>query len=115
MTLNSLLKPWEEDKKFEFLSKISISHGARELMSVKRLPNDISCLHGLKVLSTLGIVVHHAYSFRVHNADTSLESYRAFEHSSEMYALTSFTSIVDTFFVISAALFTRSMFRDLKE
>lgn len=86
----------------------------RNLLNFDKHPDDITCLHGIRALSTLGILFHHSVAYRVHYGDKNAESYKNFHRSGFNYALTSFTNIVDTFFVISSALLTRSMLRDSK-
>lgn len=102
---------WSENK---FISSISITRNLRYLLKISKHPDEVSCLHGIRVLSTFGIVLHHSIAYRAQYANKNSQGYQIFHRSMLDYTNTSLTGIVDTFFVITSALLTRSILRDIK-
>lgn len=77
--------------------------------------DDISCLHSIRVLSMLSIVTFHSFFHRAMFPLNEPGDYEDFEQSFLGKGIASFNASVDTFFLISGLLVTRTMLRDIEK
>lgn len=100
-------------KRSEFDRAFSLFSNCTSLFSLDRSSKDIKCLHGLRVLSILGIIFLHTVVFRSLNPNLNYGEFEDFLKTNLASIISSFNIFVDTFFVISAALTARSILKDL--
>lgn len=100
-------------KKSEVVRAFSLYSNALSLFSLERTSKDIKCLHGLRVLSILGIIFLHTVFFRSLSWNLNYAKFEEFPNTNLGLIVASFSMLVDTFFVISAALTTRSVLKEL--
>lgn len=100
-------------KKSEVDRAFSLYSNVMSLFSMERSSKDIKCLHGLRVLSILGIIFLHTVFFRSLSPNLNYDKFEAFLNTSLASLISSFNIFVDTFFLISAALTTRSILKEL--
>lgn len=77
--------------------------------------NEISCFHGIKAITLLILIGCHSYLFRGASHDQSSVTNQKYFAGGDNFTVDFLASTVDTFFVLSAILFTRSVLRDLKK
>jgi hypothetical protein len=100
-------------KRNEFDKAFSLYSNVTSLLSFERSTKDIKCLHGLRVISILGIILLHTYFFRILSPFLNEEVMKEFMKTNIASIISAFNILVDTFFVMSAALTTRTVLRDL--
>lgn len=76
--------------------------------------DEISCFHGMRVLSLLIIVAIHSFLTKAYSLDPQSEIYENLSKGKKLIQLQIATVVVDTFFIIGAILMTRSVFKDLR-
>lgn len=97
------------------LRSFSLRRNIRSLLSVdqKNSPNDVLCLHGMRTLCTFSIIYLHSYFYRVLAPVGQKNIYSEWGKTEVASRISSLNITVDTFFVISALLLTKSMLKDL--
>lgn len=108
------LKSQEVHRNESFLA-FSLYKNSKKLFNFKQESSSdvIQCLNGIRVLSTLSIVLLHSVFYRVFppvRDELILKSWLGTNTASTISAI---NITVDSFFVISAALATKSMLREL--
>lgn len=104
----------QSQKRSQLLLSFSIYSNIQKLFSLKSSSSDISCIHGIRALSLIIIVFFHSFFFRIQSSLISEENARNFVHLKFAAFLTTLPIFVESFFVMSGALFTISMLKDLK-
>jgi Nose resistant-to-fluoxetine protein, N-terminal domain len=105
--------PGPKNRKQSEITKIfSLTSNVQDLIDTESVTGDIKCLHGLRVLSIIGIIFFHTFFHRI---------MFPFHTSGESPFLTSTlpgrffvisTTFVDLFFVMSGLLTTRTILKD---
>lgn len=75
--------------------------------------NSISAIHGIRSLSIISIILVHTYWFRVSSPFTDENTRNQFLQTKVSSAVSAAAISVDSFFVLSGALITRSILREL--
>ena len=75
----------------------------------------IQCLDGIRVIMTLGIIYLHSHVFRILTPFRDESKFEAFAKTDWAATVSAFNIFVDSFFVISGALTTRSMLKNLNK
>ena len=75
--------------------------------------NSIGAIHGIRSLSILSIIIVHSYFFRVTSPFLDAKNLKEFLGTKVSTIVSTSTISVDSFFVISGALITRSILREL--
>ena len=98
----------------DLLSAFSLKKNIKNLFSFDQsTPEDaIHCFNGLRAISTLSIIYLHSYFFRILQPTDKIV-FNDWVQTRAASAVSSLSTMVDTFFVISAALFTRTMLKEL--
>jgi Nose resistant-to-fluoxetine protein, N-terminal domain len=93
----------------------SFYSNARSLFSVEeeKSADSIGCLHGIRVASTLTIILFHSYYHRVMYPIQQSEETSSFLKSSSERMVIALMTTVESFFVLSGFLAFRSIVRDL--
>lgn len=99
----------------QLLLSFSLYINGSSLMSLDQSrPSDaIKCLHGIRAISILSIIFFHGYfyqTFSPYGKSPAVEAWLRTRFASSLSAVNIF---VDSYFVMSAALTTRSMLREL--
>lgn len=104
----------EKSHRNPLLLSFSLYSNASRMFSVSSIQSstEIKCLHGIRVLSTFSIIFLHTYFYRVKTFenDTVYIDWMKTKWASSVAAL---SISVDSFLVISAAMTTRSMLKEL--
>ena len=98
----------------DLLSAFSLKTNIGNLFSFDQStpPDAIHCFNGLRAISTLSIIYLHSYFFRILQPTDKIV-FNDWVQTRAASAVTSLSIIVDSFFVISAALSTRTMLHEL--
>lgn len=75
--------------------------------------NSISAIHGIRSLSIISIILVHTYWFRVSSPFTDENTRNQFLQTKVSSVVSAAAISVDSFFVLSGALITRSILREL--
>lgn len=99
----------------QLMLAFSMCTNARNLFSMdqEKSADAIGCLHGIRVVSTLTIILFHSYFHRVMYPLKQTEETAEFMKSSSERLVISFMTTVESFFVMSGFLATRSILKDL--
>jgi len=99
----------------ELLMSFSLKKRLSNLISLDQSkPADaISCLHGIRAISEIAIVYHHAYVFRIMTPSRDQTVFNKFLKTPMATVNGVLSFFVEPFFIISAMLFTRSMLKAL--
>lgn len=98
-----------------WLKPFSIYTNGKNLINITEdsSPDAINCLHGIRTISTFWIMLCHCYYLRSPFPLEDLNQPKEINSSLIPATLHVFTLAVDTFFVISAALTTRTILQEL--
>lgn len=99
----------------QFLLSFSLFINASSLMNMDQSrPSDaIKCLHGIRVISILSLIFFHGFfykTFSPYGKSLAVDAWMKTRYASTISAM---NVIVDSYFVISAMLTTRSMMKEL--
>lgn len=75
--------------------------------------NSISAIHGIRSLSIISIILVHTYWFRVSSPFMNEKTRNQFLETKVSSTVSAAAISVDSFFVLSGALITRSILREL--
>lgn len=77
--------------------------------------NDISCMNGIRCLMTFLVFGLHSFAFRINSLEI-VRSLKLFFISNEIFLefLLTVSCVVDTFFIMSGILYTRSIARKIR-
>ncbi|XP_071100848.1 nose resistant to fluoxetine protein 6-like [Haliotis cracherodii] len=95
-------KPKESIGK-QLLLAFSITRNTEKLLSVNSSASDLSCLHGVRVLSMAWVILGHTVLICLTSAINPVDGFKDLS-SFTMQAVTNGTVAVDTFFVMSGCL-----------
>ncbi|XP_067686169.1 nose resistant to fluoxetine protein 6-like [Haliotis asinina] len=87
----------------KLLLAFSIPRNAEKVLSAKTSASDLSCLHGVRVLSMGWVILGHTVLISLSGAANPVDGYKDLS-SFTMQAVTNGTLSVDTFFVMSGCL-----------
>jgi len=91
--------------KIQKLTKcFSVIQNSKELLNTKDPPGSISCIHGIRVISTLWVILLHSYDFPRTRLDNSVPAGLAYTQGFMYMVATNGTFSVDTFFVVGGLL-----------
>jgi hypothetical protein len=104
-------------KRNQLLLSFSIYTNGSNLfqMNQPKSSSEISCLHGIRVISLVGVMLLHEYFFRVLSPFSDSKVYQEFLGTKLASSIAGLNIFVDTFFVISAALLTKSMLKEFEK
>lgn len=97
------------------MDSFSFADNIKTIFDFSPVSNEISCFHGIKAITLLILIGCHSYLFRGASHDQSSVTYQKYFASGDNFTVDFLASTVDTFFVLSAILFTRSVLRDLEK
>lgn len=114
-TVNDYRVDENGNKKSLKFEAFSLRRNLKSLLSVdqKKSPSDVLCLHGMRAMCTFGIIYLHSYFYRVMAPVGQQNMYTEWGKTEVASRISSLNITVDTFFVISALLLTKSMLKDL--
>lgn len=97
------------------LLSFSLYSNASRMFSVSanQPSGEIKCLHGIRVLSTFSIILLHAYYFRVKTFEDDPVYEEWMKSSRWASSVAALNVSADSFLLISAAMTTRSMLKEL--
>lgn len=103
------------NKRSSKVASFSLHRNVTSLLSLDQTksPNDVLCLHGMRAMCTFSIIYLHSYFFRVMAPVGDKNLYTEWGKTEIASRISSLNITVDTFFVISAMLLTKSMLKDL--
>jgi hypothetical protein len=95
---------------------LSLKKNIKDLFSLDDpSPDSIKCFHGIRAISALSLMFFHSYFFRLITPFGDEQVFEDWKKTSWSHTISCLNSFVDSFFVMSAILTTRSMLRDLKK
>lgn len=95
------------------LKAFSFFTNGKTLFNVKvTTENSIGSIHGIRSLSILSIILVHTYFFRVSSPFIDGNAFDEFQKTKFSSVVSALAIAVDSFFVISGALITRSLLND---
>lgn len=99
----------------QLLLSFSLFINAPSLVSLDQSrPSDaIKCLHGIRAISILSIIFFHGYFYQTFSPYGKSPVVQAWSKTRFASSLSGVNIFVDSYFVMSAALTTRSMLREL--
>ena len=105
----------QKENRSDFFLSFSVRRNVSSFFDLRENPSSetISCLFGIRSLSMISIIFFHAFVMRAYSPFWEQSD----DWSSKNFALaiSSFGMAVDSFFVMSAALFTKTMMTELKK
>jgi Nose resistant-to-fluoxetine protein, N-terminal domain len=104
----------QTDKPKNGATIFSLNENLKTLTSTNQPPNDIKCLHGMKILSTLSIIYFHTCYHRVTFPHKDLKEVRLYSEHFFSNVETIMSTSVDLFFVVSGMLTTQKILKDFK-
>lgn len=84
------------------------------LFDLKSTSNEISCLHGIRAVIMMFVLIFHSVTTQGITVDPKSEAYTKNSDAGSYVQITLMACVVDAFFVIGAILVTRAMLRDLR-
>lgn len=84
------------------------------ILDTKSISDEISCLHGMRVLTMIAILIYHSVMAKISVVDPQSKLYKVISDNRKLLQVIHVMTIVDTFFVIGAILLTRSILKDLR-
>lgn len=114
-TVNDYQTDENGNKKASKFKSFSLRRNVRSLLSVDQTksPNEVLCLHGMRAICTFSIIYLHSYFYRVLAPVGHKNMHTEWAKTEVASRISSLNITVDTFFVISALLLTKSMLKDL--
>lgn len=105
-----------KEKRNQLLMSFSIyTNGSNLLdMTSSRSPTAINCLYGIRVLSIISIMFLHSFFYRILTPFRDEVAFSEWLKTKLASTVSAANISVDSFFVISATLVTRSMLRELQ-
>ena len=105
-----------KENRNQFLLSFSIYTNGSNLIKTTQSKSaaEISCLHGIRGLSIISIVFLHSFFFRILTPFRDEKLIKEFLGTKLASTISAGNVSVDSFFVISAMLVTRSMLRELE-
>lgn len=100
----------------QLLLSFSLYTNASSLMNMDqtRPPDAINCLHGIRAISILSIIFFHGYFYKTFSPFGKSPEISAWMETRYASTISAMNVFVDSYFVMSAALTTRSMLKDLE-
>jgi hypothetical protein len=105
-----------EDRRNSLLLVFSFRQNLKSLINLNDSgPGTIQCFHGIRVLMTLTLIFFHSYFFRIVTPFKDDELINEWKKTTWASAISTLNCCVDSFFVMSAVLTTRSMLKDIEK
>jgi hypothetical protein len=117
LAIVSTMKDLKGGKMNKWIKPFSIWTNGKNLCNIEsdKSPDSISCLNGLRAITAISIIFIHCYFFRLFFPIRNPNQRDEYLSSPASAIPIGMTLTVDTFFVISAALTTRSIFKKLND
>lgn len=97
----------------QLLLAFSLLINVKKLFNLDENETFISCINGIRSLSIMSIILLHSYSFRTLSPFMDENVFSDFLNTRMASSISAINISVDSFFVMSGALVTRSILQDL--